>query len=256
MSFKTLNLKAWLLTVAAIVSIAVTARLGYWQLSRANEKIELQANMQLQTALPTLAGQTLFTVKDITTYSHRKVKLTGHWLEQYTLFLDNRQMDGKPGFFVLTPFEFQDKTLGLKKTILVQRGWIARNFLDRQQLPQIKQTQGEVTILGRIAPSPSKLYEFKGTESGAIRQNTSIDELSQEFKIELLNMTIQQIEEPNVLEVDDGLLRHWLQPNVGIEKHYGYMFQWWALSALIALLFVWFQIIRPRMPSRIKVRND
>ena len=32
----------------------------------------------------------------------------------------------------------------------------------------------------------------------------------------------------------------------GVHKHYGYAFQWFALSALILGLYVWFQLIRPR----------
>jgi hypothetical protein len=33
------------------------------------------------------------------------------------------------------------------------------------------------------------------------------------------------------------------------------MFQWWALSALIAILSVWFQLIRPRLRAAQK-NND
>lgn len=256
MSLKTLTLSSLLLTIAAILGIAITARLGYWQLSRANEKIALQTNIQQQTALATLDAQALSMTKDNSSNLHRTVKLTGHWLDQHILFLDNRQMDGKPGFFVLTPFTFEDKASGLEKTILVQRGWVARNFIDRQQLPEIKTPIEPVNIMGRIAPSPSKLYEFKGVETGAIRQNVSIAELSQEFKIDLLNMSLLQIDDNSAIQANDGLLRHWLQPNLGVEKHYGYMFQWWALSALIALLYVWFQIIRPRMRTQVKVTHE
>jgi surfeit locus 1 family protein len=254
-SLKTLKSISWLIALAAFVGIAVTARLGYWQLSRANEKIALQTTIQQQTALSALDAQALLLTKDASFNLHRTVNLSGHWLEQHTLFLDNRQIDGKPGFYVLTPFEFEDSSLGLKKTILVQRGWVARNFLDRQQLPQIKTPLDPVSITGRVAASPSRLYEFKGADAGKIRQNVSIAELSQEFKIDLLEMTLLQIDDVNSLKSGDGLLRHWPQPNLGVEKHYGYMFQWWALSALIAILYVWFQLIRPRLRASQK-NND
>jgi surfeit locus 1 family protein len=254
-SLKTLKSASWLLTLLAIAGITLTARLGYWQLSRANEKIALQTNIQQQTALPALGAEPLLLTKDISSNLHRTVNLSGRWLDQYTLFLDNRQIDGKPGFYVLTPFEFEVKALGLKKALLVQRGWVARNFLDRQQLPQIKTPVDVVSITGRVAASPSRLYEFKGADAGKIRQNVSIAELSQEFKIDLLDMTLLQIDDVNSLKSSDGLLRHWPQPNLGVEKHYGYMFQWWALSALIAILSVWFQLIRPRLRAAQK-NND
>jgi surfeit locus 1 family protein len=42
----------------------------------------------------------------------------------------------------------------------------------------------------------------------------------------------------------DGLARDWPPIATGVEKHYGYAFQWFGLSALIAALYVWFQIVR------------
>jgi surfeit locus 1 family protein len=253
-SLKTLQLRFWIVTFAAIVGVAVTARLGFWQLSRGDEKLALQTLIQQQTVLPPLEAIALVQSEDLTARLHRSVKLTGAWLPQYTLYLDNRQMDGKPGFFVLTPFEFEAKTLGVKKTILVQRGWVARNFLDRQQLPQIKTADGEVVLLGRIALPPSKLYDFEGVESGQIRQNVALKELAREFKIDLLNVSLLQLDESsvstNALQINDGLVRRWSLPSATAEKNYGYMVQWWALSALIAILYVWFQLIRPRMHSK------
>jgi surfeit locus 1 family protein len=36
----------------------------------------------------------------------------------------------------------------------------------------------------------------------------------------------------------------------GVAKHHGYAFQWFGLSGLIALLYVWFQIVQPRRQKR------
>ena len=250
MSLKTLKYSFWWVTFAAIMGVALTLRLGFWQLSRANEKLAFQDTVQQQAAMPSLDANALTSSKDLTTSLHRTVKLTGHWLAQHTLFLDNRQMDNKPGLFVVTPFEFEDKATAIKKTILVQRGWIARNFIDRQQLPQIVTSAAQETIFGRIAPSPSKLYEFRGADLGRIRQNIVLSELAQEFQIELLNVSLLQLDETQTPVMNDGLLRHWSLPSLGVEKNYGYMFQWWALSTLIALLYIWFQLIRPRIKSK------
>jgi surfeit locus 1 family protein len=254
-SLKTLKLHFWMVTAAAIVCVLITTRLGFWQFSRATEKSELQGAIQQQTILPPLDAMAFIASSDSTASLHRSVKLRGTWLSEHTVYLDNRQMDGKPGFFVLTPFEFEDKNLGLKKTILVQRGWVARNFIDRQQLPDIKTPAGDIALFGRIAPPPSQLYAFSGAESGAIRQNVTISELAQTLKIELMPITLLQLDDV-IPQVSDGLLRRWLQPSLGIEKHYGYMFQWWALSALIASLYVWFQLIRPRMRAPQQNNND
>ena len=47
-------------------------------------------------------------------------------------------------------------------------------------------------------------------------------------------------------DASDGLLRDWPEPASGAETNYGYAFQWWALAALTAFLYVWFQFIAPR----------
>ena len=119
------------MTVATIVAAAVTMKLGFWQLSRAQEKLALQAAIQTQATLPSLDAVALMRVISTSQLGttnpsvlHRTITLTGQWLPQHTLFLDNRQMDSKPGQFVLTPFEFTDNATAAKKTILVQRGWL------------------------------------------------------------------------------------------------------------------------------------
>ena len=43
----------------------------------------------------------------------------------------------------------------------------------------------------------------------------------------------------------DKLKRDWPSADTGVAKHYGYAFQWFALSALLVTLYVWFQIISP-----------
>ena len=62
-----------------------------------------------------------------------------------------------------------------------------------------------------------------------------------ETGLALLDLSVQQTGEPS-----EGLLREWPEAASGAAKHYGYAFQWWALSALIAILYVWFQFIAPR----------
>jgi cytochrome oxidase assembly protein ShyY1 len=36
----------------------------------------------------------------------------------------------------------------------------------------------------------------------------------------------------------DGLVRDWPKPSLGMEKHQGYAFQWFALAATAILFFV------------------
>ena len=68
-----------------------------------------------------------------------------------------------------------------------------------------------------------------------------VREVRRETGLPLLELSVQQSGSEN-----DGLLRDWPVVASGVEKHHGYAFQWFALCALIALLYVWFQIVQPR----------
>ena len=95
-----------------------------------------------------------------------------------------------------------------------------------------------------LAPPPARLYEFPGAASGAIRQNLELSAFMRETGLRLAPLSVLQ--EP-ASGVNDGLLRQWAQPALGVNTHYGYAFQWFALSALMAGLYVWFQLVRPRL---------
>ena len=233
-----LSLKArfWLLTAAAVVVASVTFSLGQWQLRRAAQKQNLQLAIEAQSNQSILKAQDLADPKILMDAVHRRATLKGIWKPEHTVFLDNRQMNGKSGFIVVTPLVLD----GTGQNILVQRGWAPRNFANRSALPEIQTPSGLVTVRGRIAPPPSKLYEFKGTESGRIRQNIDVVAFSREIALPLMAVSMLQMGPAN-----EGLLRDWAAPNVGVDKHYGYAFQWFGLCALTVGLYVWFQLINP-----------
>ena len=226
----------WVLTVAAVVVVALTFSLGQWQLRRAAQKLGLQHAIEAQGNLPILKATDLAGVKDLQEIVHRQATLKGVWRSENTVFLDNRQMQGKPGFIAVTPLALD----GSGQIILVQRGWVPRNFGERSNVPNIQTPAGPVTVRGRIAPPPSKLYEFKGAESGRIRQNLDITAFSRETGLALLSVSVVQTGVAN-----EGLQRDWATPKAGTDKHYGYAFQWFALCALFVGLYVWFQVVNP-----------
>ena len=232
----------WLITVATVLGVVATFSLGRWQLNRAAEKLAIQDQRDKQGEQPRLDNAALMAFPPNPSKAlYRPVRLQGHWIEDHTIFLDNRQMNAKPGLYVITPLKIE----GYPDVVLVQRGWIARNFEDRTQLPRVMTPTGTVMVEGRIAPPPSKLYEMGGPDVGMIRQNLDLFLFSAETKLPLLPLSIQQVG-----AASEGLLREWPVVGNGVEKHYGYAFQWFALCALIALLYVWFQIVRRFFSSR------
>ena len=236
----------WVVTVAAVVGIAITLALGNWQLSRAAQKQALFDAIEAQKQLEVLDLTAQAAIEIIAKEIHRKVTAKGRWLPAHQVFLDNRQMNGRPGFYVVTPFALA----GGSSVVLVQRGWVPRNFVDRSALPDVPTPSGEVSLHGVVAAPPGRLFEFDeptvatGAASGSsrIRQNLSLPAFATETGLPLLAVTVLQTVGPP----DDGLQRNWPAPKTGIEKHHGYAFQWFALSGLIALLYVWFQFVAPR----------
>lgn len=224
-----------MITIAAVLAVAITASLGRWQLSRAAEKLALQASIDKQFEAAALDTQGLANHPDPTQLIHRRVKLRGQWLTDRTVFLDNRQMGGRVGLFALTPFQLE----GSPSVVLVQRGWVARNFLDRTAVAPVQTPLGSVEFEGRIVPPPSKLYELGPSQAGPIRQNLDLPGFSVEVGVPLMAMSVQQIG-----PASEGLLRDWPVPGTGVDKHYGYAFQWFGLCGLISILYVWFQLVR------------
>ena len=240
----------WLVTLAALGGAAVTAALGRWQLDRAGQKLALEAAVQARAALPALEtpaflGQARSAGALDAGLLHRKVHIRGHWQEQHTVYLDNRQMQGRQGFFVLTPLQIEGSTV----SVLVQRGWIARNFQDRTALEPLQTQRGLVEINGRVAAPPGRLLELDGTDkapgSSRIRQNLDLSAFREETGLELADLSVLQTDGSS-----DGLQRQWPAFSSGVDKHHGYAFQWFGLSGLIVLLYVWFQLVRRFRPPR------
>ncbi len=235
-------IRFWGITLAAALGVCAGLALGAWQLSRAAQKNALHAAISAHKALPALDGRELLTLRNEAEVAWRPIRLQGRWIPEHTVFLDNRQMQGKAGFDVLTPLRID----GSDMAVVVQRGWAPRNFLERERLPAVDTPTGAVEVRGLIAPPPPKLYAFAGPESGAIRQNLDLGEFRARTGLPLVTgLSVQQTG-----TASEGLLREWTELGSGVEKHYGYAFQWFALSILIAILYVWFQFIAPRQKSQ------
>jgi len=237
----------WLLTLAAVSAATLTASLGFWQLDRAAQKEAMQARIDMQRRRPALGGEALAALAaapaGVAPELQRPVALRGRWLAQHTVYLDNRQMHGQPGFYVVTPLAVD----GTAQTVLVQRGWVPRNFVDRTRLPPVETPNATVEIAGRLAAAPSRLFELGGKDgpggpgASIIRQNLDLAAFAAETRLSLAPYTVLQTG-----PASEGLVRDWPEADAGTGKHYGYAFQWFGLCGLVAILYVWFQFIAPR----------
>ena len=233
--------------LAALALAALTARLGWWQLDRAAQKLALQDALEHQRALPPLAQAALArTPAQAAQQQYRLVELQGRWLPERSVYLDNRQMAGRVGFYAVTPLLLADGS-----AVLVQRGWLPRDRADRARIVAPDAPAGAVAVRGRIAASLPQWYELGTAAPGVIRQNLAIADFARETGLPLRPLAV--VQEDGASPENDGLLRQWPQPATDVHKNYGYAFQWFALCALTLGLYVWFQLVRPRRKRHAKL---
>ena len=72
----------WLVTAAALAMTLVTARLGWWQLDRAAQKLAAQAAVDERARLPAIdqVAQLAGGTEAAASQHHRLLRLSGRWL--------------------------------------------------------------------------------------------------------------------------------------------------------------------------------
>lgn len=239
--------------IATLASVMATTSLGLWQLRRADFKAAMaqqveqrQHDQPLRNADwpcrdPGLSSQ----------LQHRAVVLQGHWLTDKVAYLDNRQMEGQAGFFVLTPLRLDPAPACGPAVVLVQRGWVPRNANDRQSLKPVLTEANRVEISGNLLPEVSQIYALgqepdvhRGAASPLLRQNMSHSDWQAWLGQPLAPFALRQSDDPQAPSKE--LKRAWPAPDVGVGKHHAYAAQWFVMALIITGLYVWFQLIRPR----------
>ena len=226
--------------VATIVLVALGISLAQWQTRRAEQKLQIEAQLIARSTLPELPLGASIVVPDQVEF--RRVTVRGEFLHQWPVYLDNRPQNGRPGFYVVMPF----RIAGTSTSVLVQRGWIPLNRADRNQLMPYPTPAGEVTISGVARRHASRVMQFAGAAPltpGAIVQNLQTDELARAAHLTLQPILIEQTTRAN--DPPDGLIRDWPKPSSGVDQHRGYAFQWYSLALMAFIFFVVTGIRRP-----------
>ncbi|HIV69725.1 MAG TPA: SURF1 family protein [Candidatus Aquabacterium excrementipullorum] len=240
--------------LATLIGVGATVSLGQWQLRRAALKQSLHDTMEAHGTLPALDNAAL--PCDAAAWSsqlQRRVALRGRWLNERTVWLENRAMAGRAGLLVLTPLALEMPMVSgghCAATVLVQRGWVPRDPYDRTRVPPPPAASGAVLFQGRLVEAPSSLLELGAPASapaGAVRQNIDLAALAREWGTPLRPGSIQQEgDEVPAPPGGTGLLREWWRPALDVGRHQAYAAQWFAMAAVMVVLYVWFQWIRPR----------
>src|SRR6187401_404602 len=106
-------------TLGAVLLIALTVYLGLWQTHRGDEKERRQRLLEARMAETAVVLTGSVAPDDALVYRH--VRAAGEYDAAGQIYLDNQVMQGRAGYFVVTPLRLRDGAV-----VLVNRGWIAR----------------------------------------------------------------------------------------------------------------------------------
>lgn len=212
------------------VGIALFARLGFWQLERAEQKQALLA--QYETGQRTRIALTSQNADKLSRY--QRVSIAGRYDPTHQFLLDNMPSHaGRPGYRVLTPLRTDAGWL------LVDRGWLPLRAT-RAELPNVSVGGTERNITGIMDALPRPGLKLKSVPIDAsapwprVLSFPTHADLEQQLGHELI---------PGVMLLDashpEGYERIW-EAHLGFrpERHVGYAVQWFALAAAAAIIFI------------------
>ena len=228
--------------LVGLIGLWTTASLGFWQLRRAAVKEELQQRIEAAAS----AVATRPTAADLArpdALVDRHVALEGRWLPDRAVYLDNRPRIGQAGLFVLMPLRIDAP---VRADVIVNRGWIPRNGEDRSRIARYVTPDGPVRVAGLVLAEEPKLLELAAPPERRLQgiwQNFDFAAYAKASGQPALPIVVRE-DPPATAQPgpasDDGLSRDWpdragvLQGQ--IDRHHGYAFQWFALTATLAAL--------------------
>ena len=240
----------WKLFLFVVVMAALMIRLGLWQLSRYDEKLSLETSIETRMLeKPLIIDQKPFfkSLLDDSAWMepliYRQVQLCGAYQNNKTVLLDNRTQQGKAGYYVFSPF----KTCS-GEMILIHRGWVSRvqGTLALPPLPALPSEQ--ITIKGQFIPvqKPSWLtlpLEFNSAiQWPLIIQNFTPQDIKTLYggEYSATDMMVMQNLHVQLQAFQPGGLKA-VPVSVATtsEKHFGYAVQWFSMTTVLLLLFLY-----------------
>lgn len=207
--------------LAALVLLALFVTLGFWQLDRAAQKREVRAAFDAEGEYRTLETNASYE-------AFAPLKATGHYLGNRQILLENIVLDGRLGYYVITPFERSaDEPL-----LLVNRGWLPKEADEATTLPitvsgDEQEIHGRVGRLPRVGIRPGPAFTGDaGWPRRAVWPET--EEMAAVLGREVLPFVLLADPDPS-----SGLVRRWAPREIGPMRHLGYAVQWFALALAV-----------------------
>lgn len=250
------------------VLVILFASLGSWQLDRAAQRDATHEEITRAAQLPPLTLTA--TTADADMIAWRRAQANGHWLHQYTVLLENRNYQTRPGYWVATPLQLDsasDDAAAAGPAVLVLRGWLAR---DNVVLPtdsgaaridpalghELARPTGNITVPGQLFSHVPRLFElWSWSDSDDTQlpahlsntlnelptvQNLDLADYARATGLELLPVVIAEN------TPDSAMIQDWPHPSSDSDTNRGYALQWFSFCIIAAgaFLFIIWRIFR------------
>jgi surfeit locus 1 family protein len=207
--------------LAGLLLIGIFLMLGFWQVDRAAEKREIEESFEAEAGYKVLSP-------DATYDPYQPLTVMGRYLTDRQILLDNIVQDGRLGYYVLTPFEYDVS----EPLLVVNRGWIAKPA-GQGALPATGVGNDEISLRGRVGGLPRvgirpgpPFDDAKTWPRLAVWPD--LDDLARELDREVLPYILLADPDPG-----SALVRRWQPQQMGPMRHIGYAFQWFALALAV-----------------------
>lgn len=231
----------WKLTLLTALLLPLLLSLGFWQLRREQEKLDLQQQYAARQADAPVPLSALELDEDL---QYRRVAFAGEYDNAHSFLLDNRIHEGRAGYELITPVLTADA-----KVVLVNRGWLPQGA-SRAQLPQPERIDGRVELQGTVyVPVGNPLV------LGANDSSTNWPRVVQTLEPPQMVAAAGHAERalfPYSIRLDAGaagvLVRDWPVISTTPEKHRAYAVQWFAMATMLLGLYLYYST-RPETTS-------
>lgn len=226
--------------IVTVLLVALGILLGNWQTHRAAEKTALQSRLDTRRAAPPLVLGVA--AVDAAAVEYRRVVVSGEFVANWPVFLDNRPNEGRSGFVLLMPFKIaQSDAKDSHKYVLVERGWLPRGA-EHGSIPAFTTPAGPRRIEGIAVLRAARVLQLGAPaplHSGAIVQNADIGAIAHAGGFDFQPIVLEQTGADSA-DAAGGipLARNWPAPGVDIARHRGYAVQWYGLATMAFLFYV------------------
>jgi len=202
--------------------ITLFCALGTWQLYR------LQWKMELISEITFGLNSTPITYSNLITKNYQRIISEGSYNFKDQIYLYSLNEKGKPGFDVITPFE----TIG-KENVLVNRGWISKEF---KELPEINSIKSSVKITGLLRKIyKANIFKPDNDIEGNIWFSVNLNDL-EKFTGKKFSNFIIYLEDRNIVVP--------LPRKITVDvpnNHLKYAITWYSIAISILLYYLYFR---------------